>query len=262
MGPAGGVQADPLHLWGEVHSGGRRGEGPGRGHRAAECQPWPEGLSARPRPYLLVAPCPPGAGVGGGHTACGVREQVFVELHGLAADRGRLVSSGSPTPGPPSPSRRTPHLAGYVVADGHDGRVTQLQHSQHLAAHDGQCPPGHKCRPPQRTLQEALGHWQGHGGRRTVRAGWGSGRWCRAGEAGRAYPGSALAAGGPPHSSRAGFLPATKPTRVHADCAGGLGCLAPLLPPRPSPRSESQHHHGRCLLSAEPSWGDAPWRSV
>lgn len=101
VGPAGGVQADPLHLWGEVRGGGRRGGAPGRwgggGHRAAECQPWPEGLSARPWPYLLVAPCPPGMGVGGGHTACGVREQVFVELCGLAADRGRPVSSGPPT---------------------------------------------------------------------------------------------------------------------------------------------------------------------
>ena len=156
----------------EAEEAGPQGVG---GHWAAECQSRLEGLSARPRPYLLVAPRPPGMGVRGGHTACGVREQVFVELHGLAADRGRLVSSRSPTPGPPGPSRRTPHLAGYVVADGHDGRVAQLQDSQHLAAHDGQRPPGHEGRPPQRTLQEALGHWWGHGGRRTVRAGRGRG---------------------------------------------------------------------------------------
>ena len=28
--------------------------------------------------------------------------------------------------------------------------------------------------------------------------------------------------------------------------------------PRPSPRTESQHHHSRRLLSAQPSWGAAP----
>ena len=147
--------------------------GGGGRHRAAECQPWPEGLSARPWPYLLVAPCPPGVGVGGGHTACGVREQVFMELRGLAADQDRPVSSGSPTPGPPGPAPRTAHLAGYVVADGNDGCVAQLQDAQHLAAHDGQRPPGHEGRPSQRALQEALGHWQGHSGQRRVRAGQG-----------------------------------------------------------------------------------------
>ena len=158
-------------------------------HQAAECQPWPEGLSARPWPYLLVAPCPPGVGVGGGHTACGVREQVFVELRGLAADRGRPVSSGSPNPGPPGPSPRTAHLAGYVVADGNDGCVAQLQDAHHLAAHDGQRPPGHEGRPSQRALQEALGHWQGHATKgASGRARAGSGRLCAWG-GGRGLPG-------------------------------------------------------------------------
>lgn len=87
----------------------------------------------------------------------------------------------------------------------------------------------------------------------------GRGRWCSWGVGrGRAYPGSVLVAGGPPRSSRAGSLPAMKPIQARADRAGGLGCPASLQSPRPSPRTESQHHHGRHLLSAQPSWGAAP----
>lgn len=175
--------------------------------------------------------------------------------------QGQAGELGAPHPGPPDPSPRTAHLAGYVVADGNDGRVAQLQDAQDLAAHDGQRPPGHEGRPPQRALQEALGHWRGHGGQRSGRARGGRGRWHAWGVGrgwGRAYPGSVLAAGGPPRSSRAGSLPATKPTRARADRAGGLGCPAPLRPPRPSPRTESQHHHGRRLLSAQPGWGATP----
>lgn len=72
-------------------------------------------------------------------------------------------------PGPSWPlTQGSPHLSRHVVADRHDGRVAQLQDAEHLAAHDGQRPPGHENRPPQHVLQEALGHCGGHHGK-TVR---------------------------------------------------------------------------------------------
>lgn len=72
-------------------------------------------------------------------------------------------------PRPPRLPPKTPHLAGHMVADGYDGCVTQLQDTEHLAAHDGQRPPRYQGCPPQRTLQEALGHCQEY--HRPVRAG-------------------------------------------------------------------------------------------
>lgn len=64
---------------------------------------WP----ARPWPYLLVAPSPPGMGVRGRHAACRVWEQVLVELHSLVADRYVAREVQDPQ-GPPSPSPRAP----------------------------------------------------------------------------------------------------------------------------------------------------------
>lgn len=118
--------------------------------------------SARPWPYLLVATSPPGMGVRGGHTACSVREQVLVELHSLVAHKptGSEIKAPRLPQALPVPHAGPPHLAGHVVADGHDGCVAQLQDAKHLAAHDGQCSPGHEGHPLQHALQEALGHYQ------------------------------------------------------------------------------------------------------
>lgn len=183
---------------------------------------------ARPWPYLPVAPSPPGVRFRGGHAACSVREQVLVELHSLVGDK-HVASEAQIPQALPAPHLGPPHLARHMVADGHDGCVTQLKDAENLTAHDSQHPPGHKGSPPKHTLQEALGHcWGPH--RRRVRVVWeGEGRGGgqgtkekgrrekkprkrRGGEGrveGRAYLGSVPTAGGPPHSSTADSSPET-----------------------------------------------------
>lgn len=142
--------------------------------------------SARPWSYLLVAPSPPGVWFRGRHAACSVGEQVLVELHSLVADRYVVSEARSPQ-AIPAPHPGSPHLAGHVEADGHDGCVSQLKDSEYLTAHDSQRPPGHKGSPPKHILQEALGHyWGNHRKRiRVVRGGEGWGGERREGKEGR-----------------------------------------------------------------------------
>lgn len=76
----------------------------------------------------------------------------------------RPKSSRFPIPCP-GPS----HFSGYMVADGYDGCITQLQDLEHLTTHDSQCSPGDKGCPSQYTLQNTLGHCQRHHRGRSVR---------------------------------------------------------------------------------------------
>lgn len=70
---------------------------------------WPAKLEGKGEgPYLLVAPHPPGMGVGGRDAACGVREQVLMELHSLLADGDVRGQSGLGPLDLPSPSPRSP----------------------------------------------------------------------------------------------------------------------------------------------------------
>lgn len=116
-GPAGGVEADPLHLWGQagVEVGVRLGDTPLHRGPWLEARDGPPGLG--PTCWLLPA-----------HQAWASEAGVLPAASGNRSSwnsaawqqRGTWPVRSGPR-APPDPSPRTPHLARHVVADGHDG---------------------------------------------------------------------------------------------------------------------------------------------